>query len=157
MRMNEAEHMLYIRADMNETIATGHIMRCLSVADAAKELGSDTTFILADEQAKSLVEGRGYYAIVLGTQWDQMERELPVLKKIIFEHSIQKILIDSYQVTPKYLTELSRLLRITYIDDLNAFHYHVNVIICYANYWKKFNYKKIIRMQGCIWDPLMYL
>ena len=31
--------MLYIRTDMNTRIATGHIMRCLAIADAAKELG----------------------------------------------------------------------------------------------------------------------
>lgn len=150
---NEVNRTLYIRADMNETIATGHVMRCLSIADAAKDSGRDTVFILADEQAKRLVEGRGHHAIVLGTQWDDMEHELPVLKNVIREHSIQKILIDSYQVTPAYLAELSKLLWTIYIDDLNAFHYQVNAIICYANYWKKFEYEKKYKDVGLYLGP----
>ncbi len=42
--------MLYIRTDMNPSIATGHMMRCLSIADAAASLGEDVTFILADRR-----------------------------------------------------------------------------------------------------------
>lgn len=37
--------MLIIRADMNKYIATGHIMRCLSIADAAKQFGHDVVFV----------------------------------------------------------------------------------------------------------------
>ena len=40
-----------IRADGNREIAMGHMMRCLSIADAAAKLGESTTFILADGQA----------------------------------------------------------------------------------------------------------
>lgn len=32
----EGARMLYIRTDMNETIATGHVMRCLAIAEAWK-------------------------------------------------------------------------------------------------------------------------
>ena len=39
--MNENKNTkIYIRADMNEIIATGHIMRCLSIADAARAVRS---------------------------------------------------------------------------------------------------------------------
>ena len=51
--------MLYIRTDMNDVIASGHVMRCLSVADAAKRGGEDTVFLLADNQAVPLLEKRG--------------------------------------------------------------------------------------------------
>jgi len=49
-------------------------------------------------------------------------------------------LIDSYQVTKIYLSSLSAQTKIYYIDDLNAFSYPVNALICYANYCEKFNY-----------------
>ena len=46
---------IYIRVDMNEIIATGHVMRCLSVADAAREIGKETIFIVADEKPVELL------------------------------------------------------------------------------------------------------
>ena len=52
--------MLYIRADMNNRVATGHMMRCLSIADAASSLGEEVTFLLADNQALGLIKERGY-------------------------------------------------------------------------------------------------
>ena len=132
--------MLYIRTDMNEQIATGHVMRCLSIADAAKDKGEDTIFILADGQASELLEQRGYAYIILHTQWDDMDSELPELAEYIKERKIERILIDSYQVTETYLKQLSKIVQTYYIDDINAFFYPVNGIICYANYWKKFCY-----------------
>lgn len=132
--------MIYIRADMNMQIATGHMMRCLSIADALNSMGKSVTFILADDQAVSLLKQRGYDAIVLHTEWNNMEGELPALRKVITEKQIDKMLIDSYQVTAKYLKELSKFVKTVYIDDLNKFDYPVDTVICYANYWKKLNY-----------------
>ena len=59
--------MLYIRTDMNETIATGHMMRCLSIADAAKKQGQETVFLVADAQAQELLKKRGYAYRILGS------------------------------------------------------------------------------------------
>lgn len=132
--------MIYIRVDMNEQIATGHVMRCLSIADALRGLGEPVTFILADEQAVSLLKQRGYDVIVLHTQWNNMNEELPVLCQVIENEQIEKLFIDSYQVTPEYLARLSQSVKTIYIDDLNLFDYPVHAVICYANYWKKFGY-----------------
>ena len=51
---------LLIRADKNETVASGHVQRCLSVADAFRDLGGDVTFVSSDHGAVSAVNGRGY-------------------------------------------------------------------------------------------------
>lgn len=125
---------------MNDTIATGHVMRCLSIADAAKRLGEEVVFILADEQAVELVEQRGFRTIVLCTEWNNMDAELPELLRVTEREKIEKLLIDSYQVTESYLEELTSHIKTIYIDDLNAFIYPVSGIICYANYWGKFDY-----------------
>lgn len=135
--MDEEKRMLYIRADMNEIIATGHIMRCLAIADAAKELGRDTTFILADTQAVELIRKRGHHSIVLNTKWDKMDTELPELQKVIVKYGIKALLVDSYMVTEYYFQILSDWAEIIYIDDLNSFAYSVHTLICYANYWKR--------------------
>lgn len=132
--------MLYIRTDMNQTIATGHVMRCLSIADAARDMGRETVFILADGQAVPLLKERGYAYMILHTPWNDMDAEIPELKKRIEERGVRRILIDSYQVTESYLRNLSELVRTYYIDDVNAFFYPVNGIICYANYQERFAY-----------------
>ena len=134
--------MLYIRTDMNGQIATGHVMRCLSIADAAKAKGEDAIFILADEQAVELLKQRGYAYIVLHTQWNDMDSELPKLTAYIKEQKIERILIDSYQVTEAYLKQLSQMVQTYYIDDIDAFCYPVHGIICYANYCAKFHYQE---------------
>ncbi len=134
--------MIYIRVDMNDIIATGHLMRCLAIADAAAMLGDAAAFLLADEQGADLVRAHGHHSIVLHTKWNDMEAELPALYKVIEERHITKLLIDSYQVTEKYLEQLKKHVRIFYLDDLNAFHYPADALICYANYWKKFRYQE---------------
>lgn len=136
------KQILYIRTDMNDVIATGHMMRCLSIADAAAKLGKSTTFILADEQAVEFIHKRGHETVVLHSKWNDMDAELDTLWKIIEELGITAMLIDSYMVTRKYLSALSKWVKTIYVDDLNAFYYPVHALICYAVYWKKFCYRQ---------------
>lgn len=131
---------LYIRADMNQIIATGHVMRCLSIADAGRTIGVECIFILADNEAVPLLDSKGYRNIVLNSRWDDLESEIELLQDVIRREKIEKLLIDSYQVTEKYLRALSEMTYTIYLDDMNAFTYPVNALICYANYWQKFNY-----------------
>lgn len=150
--------MLYIRTDMNAVMATGHIMRCLSIADAARSQGEEITFILADEQAAELVKQRGYRIIVLHTQWNDMNAELPQLLEVVEKEKIDRLLIDSYQVTESYLKALTARVKTLYIDDRNAFVYQVNGVVCYANYWRKFDYcsryKETQLFMGLKYTPL---
>lgn len=131
---------IYIRADMNEIIATGHVMRCLSIADAAREQGKETVFIVADEKPMDILKSRGYEAIVLHTDWKQMEEELEVLIPVIQNNGISKLLVDSYQVTENYLKRLEEFTEVFYLDDLDAFEYPVSNVICYANYYSQLSY-----------------
>ncbi len=133
---------MFIRADMNDTIATGHIMRCLSIADECKALGEEVLFITADQEAENLLSERGYRNIILNTRWNDMESELPALTALLRETPGSQILIDSYQVTPRYLEELSGIADTTYLDDLNSFFYPVHNLICYECYWEQFRYSE---------------
>lgn len=131
---------IYIRVDMNEIIATGHVMRCLSIADAAKEQGKETVFIVADEKPVELLRGRGYEPIVLHTDWRDMEGELDILISFIQNHGVSKLLVDSYQVTKDYLERLEEVTEVFYLDDVDAFEYPVSNVICYANYYSELSY-----------------
>ena len=134
--------MIYIRADMNREIATGHIMRCLSIADAARAMGEKTTFLLADNEAEAYLSEKGYRSIVLRTDWRDMEGELDALFPVLAAEGVKRLLIDSYQVTETYLRRLRERVETVYLDDLNRFIYPVDALICYAVYWKKFRYEE---------------
>lgn len=94
--------MFYIRADGNEKIGMGHVMRCLSIAEALKEQGEEVLFITADDKAVENIEKRGFSAKVLGTEYDNMEAELPGLKEILrTEISISQEAGETEQDNPK--------------------------------------------------------
>ena len=132
--------MIFIRTDTNQTIATGHLMRCISIAEGARSLGEDALFFLADENGTELLKNRGFSYEVLGTAWNHMEEELPVLIPLLKKHNVKRLLIDSYSVTASYFKTLSSVTEVWYLDDLNAFHYPVQGMICYANYYEKYDY-----------------
>ena len=52
--------MFYFRADGNEKIAMGHVMRCLTIAEALRERGEKVLFLTADESPVQFIEKRGF-------------------------------------------------------------------------------------------------
>lgn len=134
--------MLYIRVDMNQEIGTGNLMRCLSISEAARTVGVETTFLLADDEAEALLSEKRCRFIVLHTDWRDMEGELDALLPILAAEGAKRLLIDSYQVTEAYLRRLREKVETVYLDDLNRFVYPVDALICYAVYWKKFRYEE---------------
>lgn len=126
-----------IRVDVNKIVATGHIMRCLAIADALKKNGEHPLFILADNTFESLIEGRGYPFSFLKSDWQYMDGEVEKLQCVIERYRIEVLLIDSYFVTKQYLKKIHELTKTVYIDDLGKDIYEVDTIICYVNYYKK--------------------
>ena len=145
---------------MNKEIATGHMMRCLSIADEISELGGKVTFIIADRNACGLLENRGYEYIVLDTQWDDMDSEIPVMQKLVSNRNIEKLIIDSYAATAKYLSAMTDVTYTMYIDDLNRTDLSVDAVLCYAIYTDKQVYtencagRKVKLLLGTDYVPL---
>jgi UDP-2,4-diacetamido-2,4,6-trideoxy-beta-L-altropyranose hydrolase len=150
--------MLYIRADGNAKIGTGHIMRCLSIADAVKKRGGEASFIVADLYMEKQLTESGFQVICLNSVWNQMDGEIDKLTSVIEAKSIKKLLVDSYYVTEEYLNRLRELTYLIYIDDLNAFNYPCDMLINYNCYADKFDYLSRYRdtelLLGCRYVPL---
>lgn len=123
--------MIYFRADINETIATGHIMRCLSIADAVREAGEESCFIVADENACSLLKERGYEFRVLHSDWRNLDKEIDKMAELITKEGIEVLLVDSYMAGHNYLDSLNKLCNVVYIDDLYKEAYPVSAVINY--------------------------
>ena len=123
---------LYIRADGNERIGTGHIMRCLAIAQAIKRQGGNAVFLVAEEALEPLIRQHGFEAVCLKAQWDDLEQELEGLADLIRQEGIPVLLVDSYYVTPRYLETLGQYTKLAYIDDLGLCAYPVDLLIRYG-------------------------
>lgn len=134
--------MIWIRADANKEIGSGHVMRCLSIAAALKQTGEQVCFILADESAEKLLEAREQEYRILHSAYDKMEEELEGFKKLLAEHGPDLLLIDSYYVTDSYLRALREYVKVVYVDDIPRFDYPVDGIINYNIYGESITYQE---------------
>lgn len=132
--------MILFRADGNPQIGSGHIMRCLSLADGLLNIGQDAVFVTADNYMRDVIRRRGYGCIVLRTEYDRMEDELPVLLPVLRELQPRCTVLDSYFVTPRYMAAIRQEAPLVYIDDLNAFDYPADLVINYTLYGDKLPY-----------------
>jgi UDP-2,4-diacetamido-2,4,6-trideoxy-beta-L-altropyranose hydrolase len=139
---------IYIRVDGNEIIATGHVMRCLSIAEQIRKLGAEVTFIVADGRPCSLIEDRGFSVDVLGTQWDDLDKETEVLCSYVKKHQVEVLLLDTYYVTKDYLQKITQYIKIVYVDDLNRFAYPVHTLINYGVFTEKSMYESTYQEAG---------
>ncbi|MCM1326181.1 MAG: UDP-2,4-diacetamido-2,4,6-trideoxy-beta-L-altropyranose hydrolase [Bacteroidales bacterium] len=146
--------MFIIRADGNAKIGAGHLMRCLTIAEALREAlckenktaeADDILFVCADTDSAKLVEERGFTARALDTDYRKMERELSEWEKIYEEFEQGKkqnaknkipcvILIDSYNVTDSYLIRLKKRMpdyTLVLLDDMQEHAYPADVVVNY--------------------------
>lgn len=109
--------MILFRADGNKTIGSGHIMRCLSIADAMRDIGLESAFVTADKSMSEILESRGYGNIVLHADYRNTDDELITLFEQKEFAEADGIVVDSYFATDNYLKALSQKKRTVCIDD----------------------------------------
>lgn len=153
---------VYFRTDGNEEIATGHIMRCLSIARACRSLSMEVCFLVSDEKSVSLLEERfaspdEFPITCLHSDYQDLDSELPTLCSILKDVPQNSfcLFIDSYFVTETYLNELQKLCKVAYLDDLLAFDYPADLIINYDVTEEPACYRKAeFRLMGASYTPL---
>lgn len=124
--------MLYIRADGNAAIGMGHIMRCMSIAEAVYDrTGERPVFIVAEDACVPMLADRGFAARVLGTDYRAMETELPALSRVLQPQDV--ILVDSYQAGPAYYQKLRTSCAVACLEDMGT-PYPVDLLINYNLY-----------------------
>ena len=154
--------MFYIRADGNEKIGMGHIMRCLTIAEQLRCRGEEVLFLTADDKPVKLIEERGFSAKILFTYYDEMEVELPQLMALFMGNGqVEKprILVDSYFVTAFYLKNLGLSAKVILMDDEKRAVYPCDGLVNYNIYGKTLGYEKeypdCTRLfLGCEYAPL---
>lgn len=113
--------LLLISVDASEQIGLGHLMRCLSIADAARDRGCKVIFVVSNEYASAIVAGRAHRALVVERdEIDYSMKDAEVLAEIASEGEADRILVDSYGVSDSFFRGLKsrgRAHRVFYIDD----------------------------------------
>lgn len=140
--------MIVIRADGNSKIGAGHLMRCLTVAEAAAKMQGNRKnicFFCADGQSAELAREHGFQAPVLGTDYRKMETELTAWECLMQNAGEERhtILADSYYVTDAYLEHLGRYGRVCLLDDMQEHAYPVDTVINYNAFADEAIYQKL--------------
>ena len=144
--------MYIIRTDGNAKIGAGHLMRCITIAEAILEK-EQVIFLCADSESAAFAKQKGFYALVLETDYHKMEAELPFLRKT-FDYLLENnsqwmetpvILVDSYFVTEYYLQALSQYGTVVLLDDMAKQAFPVNTVINYNAYATKAQYTKLYK------------
>lgn len=145
--------MILIRADGNAQIGMGHLMRCMTIAEELALLlgGKDKIhFVCADEASGKFVKENDFRCHILGTDYRDMESELPLWKQLLQAHfepeaihqqeplawtrkekSAIKILVDSYHITDRFLTVLREKTYVILLDDMGTHPYPADCIVNY--------------------------
>lgn len=125
--------MIVFRLDANESIATGHMMRCMAIADCIRAKQESCMFLLSEDKETMRLRQAGFEYEILNTKWDDKESELPVIKKWLASRTdIRYLVVDSYQATYEYLKELNEIVPVMYFDDMELESYDVSVILHYG-------------------------
>lgn len=161
--------MFLIRADGNANIGAGHLMRCLAIAEEMALLqggGENIRFVCADEQSAALVRGHGFQSLSLGTDYRDMESELPLWQDMAEELSGPEagrglvILADSYYVTDSYLAALKQWGYVILMDDLGAHCHPADLVVNYnapaslEAYEKLYSGRNVRLLVGSSYVPL---
>ena len=130
-----------IRADGSAQIGMGHLMRCMSVANALKENQAEILFITANEQSKAFVTEKGFQCHMLQGHYESMEQEATETLNILKDHDVHLFIVDSYRATEAYLAEMNSKLPVFYMDDLGRMNLPVSGLINYNIYGQKMSYE----------------
>jgi len=136
--------MLIIRADGNAKTGAGHLMRCLTIAEACP-LNTEVQFFCGDEASAELVRSRGFAVEVFAGGFADPARELADWRRHFPERGenrdkdhapndaqkVLTILVDSYEATDEYLRTLRTFGRVFLLDDLQNHAFPVDGVINY--------------------------
>lgn len=134
---------IWINTNGNGVVATGHIRRCMTIAEELKKRGALVEFILPDEHSADVLaklsgeDGIFFDSKIMHTDYSKPMQDLPVLKGYFEEIVPDLLLCDSAYITPEYFTEVQKIvpkdsiLLTGYIDDLDRDDYPVNLVINY--------------------------
>ena len=149
-----------IRADASPQLGMGHVMRCISIAQALSGIGVESIFICANDYPAETVLAYGFEINVLDSDYKMMESEIVPMLEVVDQLNLSGILVDSYYATDYYLSCMQERVSVVYIDGLYRCKADIAGVINYnaaahiEEYEKRFEGKKTTLMVGLAFTPL---
>ena len=125
-------HTLIIRADASIAIATGHVMRCLALAQAWQDTGGNVVFAMAEStpaiDARLCSEGMEIVQLDVSPNSIRDARDVAALAS---DRQAAWVVADSYRFDSDYQCNLKRAgLKLIFVDDLGQCkHYSADLVL----------------------------
>lgn len=150
--------MVYFRTDSNSLISGGHIMRCISIAQALIEKGMEVCFLIADDNPVSVLDKESIPYVILKSDWKNLMTDINKVKELLRKDNNAFMLIDTYKVTKEYVDELSQYAKIAYLGSKLEYLGKLNLLINYStsidfDFYNK-NYRTTSLLLGPSFAPL---
>lgn len=152
--------MIFFRVDANEQIASGHLMRCLAIAEECRKQGESCSFLLAEDKETDRITERGFSYYILNSAWDHLDGEVELLRQYLADHSCKWLVVDTYQATAEYLQRLNEICPVLYLDDFGKEGYDVTAVLHYGlvqdpeKYEESYSQKGVQALVGPKYIPL---
>lgn len=113
---------IFIRTDASIDIGTGHVVRCMTLADELRLNGADISFICCEHKGNMIgfIKQKGYTVHSLPSNID-MEEDARLTRKILEDETVYYdwMIIDHYGIDASWETPLRKFAKkIMVIDDL---------------------------------------
>lgn len=122
---------IVFRVDASSTIGTGHIMRCLTLANFLKENGARVTFVCAELEGNMIdyVKSFGFEVIVISGEIEQDAMRTAIAMK---DKEFDLLVVDHYQIDiywEKTVKEELPSVKLMVIDDLANRRHHCDLLL----------------------------
>lgn len=108
---------VFFRADSNKNIASGHIMRCISIALELISRKQSVMFLIADQNPVEMLSRYKMPYMVLNSCWSDLSIEVGFVKEILKSNTLPVLIIDTYSVNKAYIEQLSEFAIICYLGS----------------------------------------
>jgi len=120
-----------IRVDGSSEIGTGHVIRCLSLADELSHRGFKAIFCTRDYDSRLIekIKSRGFVLSII-PETLSMEEDVKQFTMLSKKHNADVVITDNYHFTDGYLKYLRQNLReVVSIDDIAETYFCSDILV----------------------------
>lgn len=123
---------IFFRVDASVEIGSGHVMRCLTLADLLKNEQVSISFICRKTEGHmaELIKQRGYQVIMLDYEPFDMQHDVKLMVNQTIDQQIDLLIIDHYGIDFEWEKEIRPYVKkILIIDDLANRRHDCDVLL----------------------------